>query len=159
MTVFNLSCSIWKRDFGRLKHFCVHIFGIFRFQSFRFAYKIFISLRFRFASFRFKAKWGDTLIWTGKMSACLPLLRPEASLYLSQILQFRCWFRPYRCCMSAHSILWFLASFSFIFFHYLFLGIPSCRGDAIKRKEEVKNWAGGRKRDNYIYEQCRTQKW
>ena len=79
--LFDLSCSIWERDFGRLKHFCcVHIFGIFRFQSFRFAYKLFCfaskqnklnktffslfcfaHFRFRLASFRFEAKWGDTL--------------------------------------------------------------------------------------------------
>ena len=74
--LFDLSCSIWERDFGRLKHFCcVHIFGIFRFQSFRFAYKLFCfaskqnklnktffslfcfaHFRFRLASFRFEMR-------------------------------------------------------------------------------------------------------
>ena len=39
--LFDLSCSIWERDFGRLKHFCcVHIFGIsFRIQTFLFRFK------------------------------------------------------------------------------------------------------------------------
>ena len=34
------------------------------------------------------------------------------------------------------AILYFLASFSLIFVHYLFLRIPSCLGDAIKQKKK-----------------------
>ena len=53
------------------------------------------------------------------------------------------------------AILYFLASFSLIFVHYLFLRIPSCLGDAIKqKKKKARDW--DIKRDNYI--KCDPQK-
>ena len=71
------------------------IFTIFRFVTFRFAYKIFwlalkqetkhnffslfhlAHFRFRFASFRFKAKWGDTLFRTEHLYTDMVLFHPQ----------------------------------------------------------------------------------
>ena len=74
------------------------------------------------------------MFWKTSAKRCENRRKPKARAKLEEnqrrfytviILEFRC--------MAVHATLSFLASFSLVFVHYLFLGLSSCLGDANKQ--------------------------